>query len=213
MSPINNAITQNATSQAEINGQVALDLLMDGNKRFLDKQTLTRNHHQQVNETGGGQWPFAIVLSCIDSRVPTEIVFDQGVGDIFNAKVAGNFVNADILGSMEYAVKFAGSKLILVMGHTSCGAVKGACDDLKAGNLTHLLSNIRPAVEQTSSPNGEAETSANIEYVNNVAVQNVKNTLENIINDSEIIAELVNNGSIKLAGAMYDVKTGKVSMI
>ena len=146
---IDNAQTQSADSQAVINPQMAIDLLKAGNKRFTVRQPLHRDLVGQVNQTATGQYPFAVILSCIDSRIPTEIIFDQGVGDIFNARVAGNFINQDILGSMEFACAVAGSKLIVVMGHTSCGDVKGACDNVELGNLTAMLDKLMPAVDST----------------------------------------------------------------
>ena len=139
--------THNKESQSTITPQIALDILKDGNKRFVSNLKLNRNLLQQVNETQDGQWPFAVVLSCIDSRTSAELIFDQGLGDVFSVRIAGNIVNEDILGSMEFACKVAGSKLIVVLGHTKCGAVKGACDYVEMGNLTALLSKIRPAVD------------------------------------------------------------------
>ncbi len=165
----------------------------------------------KVRATAEDQYPFAIVLSCIDSRIPTEILFDKGVGDIFNARIAGNFVNQDILGSMEFACAVAGSKLIVVMGHTSCGAVKGACDHVELGNLTAMLKNLEPAVEATPTSPGEERSSANLDFVNRVARTNVEMTLDRILKDSPVLNELFEKGQIGLAGAMYDVASGKVS--
>jgi carbonic anhydrase len=210
---INNAQAQTPESQASITPQAALDLLKKGNDRFLNKTPLDRNYEDQINATSTGQYPFAVVLSCIDSRVPTEIIFDQGIGDIFNAGVAGNFVNEDILGSMEFACKFAGVKLVVVMGHTSCGAVKGACDDAKAGNLTKLLEKIKPAVAATTTAEGEERNSGNIDFVNRVAVKNVELTIENIHKHSPILKEMYDEGKIEIVPAMYNVGNGKVEFL
>ena len=147
---------QNATSQAEMTPASALEALRAGNDRFLAGQATERNLMQQVEQTTGGQWPFAVVLSCIDSRAPAELLFDQGIGDVFNIRIAGNFANEDILGSMEFACKVAGAKLILVLGHTACGAIKGACDSVELGNLTGMLKKLRPAVDATAEPSDPA---------------------------------------------------------
>ncbi len=204
-------ITQTAQSQGLISPEQAVELLKEGNERFVQKKQLNRDLLQQVEETAGGQYPFAAVVSCIDSRIPTEVVFDQGIGDIFNARVAGNIVNEDILGSLEFACKLAGAKAIIVMGHTSCGAVKGACDDAKLGNLTQMLGKIKPAVEQTTTAEGEDRNSGNIEFVNNVASKNVELTIENITSQSAVLKEMADNGEITIVGAMYDVKTGLIT--
>ncbi|MCG8582122.1 MAG: carbonic anhydrase [Bacteroidales bacterium] len=204
-------ITQTAQSQASITPTQAIELLKDGNQRFVEKKQLNRDLLVQVEETAGGQYPFAAVVSCIDSRIPTEVVFDQGIGDIFNARVAGNIVNEDILGSLEFACKLAGAKAIVVMGHTACGAVKGACDDAKLGNLTQMLGKIKPAVEQTKTGEGEARNSGNIQFVNNVASKNVELTIENIKSQSTVLKEMTDNGEITIVGAMYDVKTGLIT--
>ncbi len=207
---MDNKITQTATSQSEITPGKALDFLKDGNKRFLEKKPLSRDLIQQVNETASGQFPFAAIVSCIDSRIPTEVVFDQGIGDVFNARVAGNIVNEDILGSLEFACKLAGSKLIVVLGHTSCGAVKGACDNAQLGNLTTLLAKIKPAVDEIKTPSGVERNSSNLSFVNDVAEKNVELTIQNIKDQSEVLKEMNANGDINIIGAMYDVKTGKV---
>ena len=208
-----NMQTQTADSQAALSPAMAVALLKDGNKRFLDGNTLNRNLHQQVADTASGQYPFAAVVSCIDSRIPTEVVFDQGIGDIFNARVAGNFVNEDILGSLEFACKLAGSKVIVVMGHTSCGAVKGACDHAELGNLTQMLDKIMPAVDGTSTAEGEARNSSNGDFVNRVAVKNVELTISNLKSMSPVLNEMLENGEIDVVGAMYDVKDGSVSFL
>ena len=208
---IKNEKTQTVETQAKITPQVAVNLLKDGNNRFVNNNPLNRNLQEQVQQTATGQYPFATVVSCIDSRIPTEVIFDQGIGDIFNARVAGNFVNKDILGSLEFACKLAGSKVIVVMGHTSCGAVKGACDHAKLGNLTQMLDKIMPAVDAIKTPEGTDRSSANLDFVNQVAVKNVEFTIENIKTQSSVLNEMYENGEIDIVGAMYDVKTGMVS--
>jgi carbonic anhydrase len=190
----------------------ALQMLKEGNTRFTSDNMIHRDLLAQVDQTGSGQYPFAAVVSCIDSRIPTEIVFDQGVGDIFNARVAGNFVNTDILGSLEFAAKVAGSKAIIVMGHTECGAVKGACDNVKLGNLTPMLANILPAVEGVTDVPGE-RSSGNAEFVQQVADLNVELTIDKIMSDSEILKEMYDNGELAIVGAMYDVHSGKVTFM
>ncbi|MBS2211593.1 hypothetical protein KEM09_09280 [Carboxylicivirga mesophila] len=204
-------VTQTAQSQASITPDMAVELLKAGNKRFVENKGLQRDLLQQVNQTADGQFPFAAVVSCIDSRIPTEVVFDQGIGDIFNARVAGNIVNEDILGSLEFACKISGSKAIVVMGHTSCGAVKGACDNAQLGNLTQMLDKIKPAVELTPTADGEARDSNNTEFVNQVADKNVELTIENIKKNSEVLNEMHQQGEIALIGAMYDVNTGEIT--
>ncbi len=199
-------------TQATVTPAKALQFLKEGNERFQNNLKAHRNLLEQVNDTREGQWPFATVLSCIDSRVSAELVFDQGLGDIFSVRIAGNFVNQDILGSMEFASKLAGTKLLVVLGHTSCGAVKGACDNAELGNLTAMLKKIKPAVEAVKSPSDPAQrTSANIEFVDSVAEMNVKLTIDRIMNESEVIAELVNAGELDVVGAMYDISSGAVT--
>jgi carbonic anhydrase len=210
---VDNSRTQTKISQAQINPKIALGLLKNGNERFLNNLSLKRSFSAQIIETSSGQYPFAVILSCIDSRIPTEIVFDQGIGDIFNARIAGNFVNEDILGSMEFACKLAGSKLIVVMGHTSCGAVKGACDAAKLGNLTQMLEKIQPAVTATTTKSGEDRSSGNLDFVNRVALENVKMTITDITDKSEVLHEMKMEGSIDIVGAMYNVASGKVDFI
>ena len=208
-----NSYTQTKASQSSVSPKDALQMLKDGNKRFLDKKPMQRNFDEQVQMTAGGQFPFASVVSCIDSRIPTEIVFDQGIGDIFNARIAGNFVNEDILGSLEFASKLAGSKLIVIMGHTACGAVKGACDHAELGNLTAMLEKIKPALNEVKTAEGVDRSSANIDFVNDVAVANVKLTIEKLKKDSPVLNEMIQNGEIDVVGAMYDVKSGEVSFL
>lgn len=205
---------QTKASQDAISPAKALELLKEGNQRFTAKQQVERNLNLQVEQTSTGQFPFATVLSCIDSRVPAELVFDQGIGDIFSVRIAGNFVNADILGSMEFASKLAGTKLILVLGHTVCGAVKGACDHAELGNLTAMLDNIAPAVEAITEPENAADrTSANIDFVNAVGTKNVELTIDRIREESPVLAEMEQAGEIQIIGGMYDIATGKVNFL
>ena len=203
---------QTKETQAALGHGQIIDMLKEGNARFIDNKKLDRNLQQQVHETTGGQFPFATVLSCIDSRIPVETIFDQGIGDLFSVRIAGNFVNDDILGSMEFACKLAGSKVLLVMGHTACGAVKGACDNAELGKLTGMLDKIKPAVQAVENPKeASARTSANLDFVNEVARKNVALTLEAIRKGSEVLATMEAKGEIQLIGAMYDVATGEVS--
>jgi carbonic anhydrase len=196
--------------QDAITPTIALQLLRDGNKRFVNNLKLNRNLLNQANETSNGQHPFAVILSCIDSRTSAEIIFDQGLGDIFSVRIAGNIVNEDILGSMEYGCKIAGAKIIVVLGHTKCGAIKGACDHIKMGNLSGLIQKIEPAVnEETITV--ENRTSSNSRFVENVAKINVQRTVNEIIKRSPIIAEMVENGTINIVGGMYDITLGTVT--
>ena len=205
---------QTKASQDAITPAKALELLKEGNQRFTTKQQVERDLNLQVEQTSTGQFPFATVLSCIDSRVPAELVFDQGIGDIFSVRIAGNFVNSDILGSMEFASKLAGTKLILVLGHTACGAVKGACDHAELGNLTGMLDNIAPAVDAIVEPTAAAErTSANIDFVNAVGTKNVELTIDRIREESPVLAEMEQAGEIQIVGGMYDIATGKVNFL
>ncbi|MGD8347499.1 MAG: carbonic anhydrase family protein [Lysobacterales bacterium] len=203
---------QTADSQSALTPSDALNLLKEGNERFLSGEMINRDLPAQVAATASGQFPHSVVLSCIDSRVPPELVFDQGLGDIFSPRVAGNFVDEELLGSMEFAAAVAGSKVIVVLGHTECGAVKGACDDVKLGNLTATLANIRPAVEAVSGIPGE-RNSKNKAFVDAVAHQNVKMTVDNILDRSLVLRELVDKGRLMVVGAMYDVATGKVTFM
>ena len=187
----------------------ALAELIDGNKRFIENSKLDRNFDEQVQVTSKGQYPFAVVLSCIDSRVPAEVVFDQGIGDIFSVRVAGNIINEDVLGSMEYSCKVAGSKVLMVMGHTKCGAVNAACNGVELGNITPLLDKIQPAVNQIKD--GDNEMSA--EAIEEVAELNVKLAIERIKAESPILAEMESNGEIKIVGSIYDVHNGAVNLI
>lgn len=198
-------------TQSTMTPKKALDFLKEGNQRFQNNLKANRNLLEQVNDTSEGQFPFATILSCIDSRVSAELVFDQGLGDIFSVRIAGNFVNEDILGSMEFACKLAGTKLIVVLGHTSCGAIKGACDDAKMGNLTKLIEKITPAVKAVSEPKDSSlRNSQNLEFVDNVSKRNVELTIERIHKESPILTEMEKNGEILIVGAMYDINTGEV---
>jgi carbonic anhydrase len=198
-------------TQATMTPEKSLRYLKEGNLRFQNNLKANRNLLEQVNDTSDGQFPFATILSCIDSRVSAELVFDQGLGDIFSVRIAGNFVNEDILGSMEFASKLAGTKLIVVLGHTACGAVKGACDDAKLGNLTSMLAKIKPAVQAVKEPEDpKYRNSKNSDFVDNVAAKNVQLTIDRILNESPVLAEMQNKGEIKIIGAMYDINTGAV---
>ena len=205
---------QTKETQSALNPTSAIELLKEGNIRFVENKKANRDLLEQVKQTTNGQYPFATILSCIDSRVSAELVFDQGVGDIFSARVAGNIVNEDILGSMEFACKLAGTKVIVVLGHTSCGAVKGACDDAKMGNLTILLHKIKPAVRAITEPaETDQRTSKNLGFVNNVAEENVRLTIEDIRSLSPVLKGMEDTGEIAIVGAMYDIADGKVHFL
>ena len=198
-------------TQTTMTPQKSLHYLKEGNIRFQNNLKANRNLLEQVNDTCEGQFPFATILSCIDSRVSAELVFDQGLGDIFSVRIAGNFVNEDILGSMEFGCKIAGTKLIVVLGHTSCGAVKGACDDAKLGNLTKLLAKIKPAVNAVVEPRIQSQrNSNNLEFVDSVAEKNVYLTIDNIRTESPVLDEMEKNGEVIIIGAMYNVNSGVV---
>ncbi|MEG0852057.1 MAG: carbonic anhydrase family protein [Flavobacterium sp.] len=198
--------------QAKLTPDQVLQEFIDGNKRFQSGVTTTRDHTEQVRKSAPGQFPKAVVLSCLDSRVPVEDVFDQGLGDIFVGRVAGNFVNEDLLGSMEFACKVAGAKLVLVMGHQHCGAVKGAIDDVKLGNITAMLAKIKPAVKMSQDFSGE-KTSKNDEFVKQVSENNVKYALQQIREKSPILKEMEDKGEIKIVGAFYRLTDGKLEFI
>lgn len=200
---------QTKDSQAAMTPQQALEELREGNARFVAGTPLTRNFPAEVKATASGQYPFAVVLSCLDSRQPIEIVFDQSIGDIFSARVAGNVLNDDILGSMEFACKVSGAKLIAVVGHSNCGAIKGAIDDVQLGNLTGLLTKIKPAIDAVPG-DGQPRTSKNSEFVNAVAEANVRLVMKEISERSPILREMLDKGEIGLVGGMYDLSTGKV---
>jgi len=201
-------------TQAAISPNAAIEILKEGNKRFVASNMADRDLLEQVNDTASGQYPFATILSCIDSRVSAELIFDQGVGDIFSARVAGNIVNEDLLGSIEFACKLAGTKIVVVLGHTACGAVKGACDDAKMGNLTILLDKIKPAVNAVAEPSDpDMRNSKNIDFVNEVVLKNVHLTVENTRRMSPVLKEMEDNGEIKIVGAMYDIANGEVTFL
>lgn len=196
--------------QEAITPTIALHLLQEGNKRFVNNLKVNRNLLQQVNETSDGQHPFAIILSCIDSRTSVELIFDQGLGDVFSARIAGTIINEDILGSMEFACKVAGAKIIVILGHSKCGAIKGACDHVEMGNLTALLSKIRTAVsaEKTILEN---RTSSNEEFVEKVTTINTQKTVLAIMERSPILKELIEQGKCGIIGGHHDISTGEVS--
>ncbi|RKR83545.1 carbonic anhydrase [Mucilaginibacter gracilis] len=202
--------TQSKETQGSLNPATALQILKEGNQRFVNNLKANRNLLQQVNETSAGQFPFATILSCIDSRTSAELIFDQGLGDVFSIRIAGNILNEDILGSMEFATKVVGTKIIIVLGHTKCGAIVGACNHVELGNLTTLLNKIQPAIvsEQTITGN---RTGTNAEFVNKVTDIHVRLTIDRIRRESPIVAELENQGNIKIIGGMYDVETGIVT--
>lgn len=196
--------------QSAITPSIALALLQEGNKRFINNLKINRNLLQQVNETSNGQHPLAIILSCIDSRTSVELIFDQGLGDVFSVRIAGTIINEDILGSMEYACKVAGTKIIVVLGHTKCGAIKGACDNIEMGSLTALLSKIHPAV---SAENTEREnrTSSNHVFVDKVSAINVRRTVYAVMDRSPILKELIETGQCGIIGGIHDISTGRVT--
>jgi|TARA_B110000090_G_scaffold104003_1_gene116753 carbonic anhydrase len=196
------------STQEQITPTAALQMLIDGNARFVQNKMIQRDLQEQIADTSEGQFPFAAILSCIDSRVPAEIVFDQGIGDVFSARVAGNIVNEDVLGSIEYACKVAGSKIVVVMGHTKCGAVTAACNNVELGNITALLSKIKPAVKKYSTGVEMDE-----ETIERVAVQNVLFSIEAMKSDSPILAEMVESNEILIVGAIYNVSNGQVKFI
>ena len=196
--------------QDAVTPDMVMKRFQSGDMRFVSGKPLRQNQVKKVKATAVGQYPLASVLSCIDSRAPAEMVFDQGIGDLLNARVAGNIVNEDILGSLEFAHRVAGAKLLVVMGHTSCGAIKGACDDAKLGNLTGLLSKIKPAAAAVTADIKD-RSSKNVAFVEMVAENNVKMTLETIREKSPILRGMEQKGEIKIVGAMYDIKTRKVT--
>ena len=198
--------------QARLTPQAVLDELLAGNQRFIKDDLTQRNHSLRIREAYAGQFPKAVILSCLDSRIPVEDVFDRGIGDIFVARVAGNFVNEDILGSMEFACHVAGAKLIMVLGHTHCGAVKAAIDDVRLGNITPMLAKIRPAIERGRPFEGR-KASDNPAYVAHVCRENVRLAVEAVRERSEILRKLEADGAIKIVGAYYDLGSGEVSLL
>jgi carbonic anhydrase len=189
-----------------------LSALKQGNQRFVSGTVTSRDHSAQVRDAANGQFPKAMVLSCVDSRIPVEDVFDRGIGDVFVARVAGNFENTDILGSMEFATKISGAKLVLVLGHGSCGAIKAAIDNAQLGNITAMLENIKPAVESQAGYAGE-HSSSNPEFVHLVTEANVRLTMDNIRERSPILSDLEKQGQLKIVGGLYDMHTGKIEFL
>lgn len=200
--------TQTKQTLSTMTPDKALEMLKAGNQRFVENKQEKRNFAEQIAQTSEGQYPFAVVLGCVDSRVPPEVVFDLGIGDIFGIRIAGNFVNEDILGSMEFATKVVGSKHILVLGHTSCGAIQGAKDQVELGNLTGLLNKLQPAVKAAKETNTGGDPD-----INEIAEMNVQLTIEQVKQQSPILRELWENGEIGISGGMYDVYTGKVTFL
>ncbi|WP_442591843.1 carbonic anhydrase family protein [Pedobacter sp. AW31-3R] len=201
--------THSKETQSSLTPDLALEILKEGNERFVNNLKANRNLLQQVNETSAGQFPFATILSCMDSRTSAELIFDQGLGDIFSIRIAGNVLNDDILGSMEFATKVVGTKIIVVLGHTKCGAIVGACNNVKMGNLTGLLEKVMPAIESEQVTLVDRNGS-NASFVNNVSELNVKLTIDRIRKESQIVQELEEQNAIKILGALYDVDNGKV---
>jgi carbonic anhydrase len=198
-----------AEEQKALTPDMVIQSLKDGNRRFMNNSITARDHSAMVRNASAGQYPKAVILSCLDSRIPVEDVFDKGIGDLFVARVAGNFVNTDILGSMEFGCKVSGAKVILVVGHESCGAIKAAIDHVKLGNITGMLKNIEPAVAKSQDFKGD-KTSSNPDFVEYVSKNNVLNTIETIRQKSPILKEMEDKGEIKIAGAYYSLKTGEV---
>lgn len=208
-SSVTDQVTMSKEKQQAITPQQALQKLKDGNTRFVTGKPLMRNLQKQTAITAKGQYPYAVILGCVDSRASAELIFDAGLGDFFSARIAGNFVNTDILGSMEFACKVAGAKMIVVMGHSKCSAIKGACDNVELGNLTHLISEIKPSVESVKNVEGD-RNSKNDAFVQAVANENVKLAITEIQEKSPILAEMQKKGEIIIVGAMQDLDTGKV---
>jgi carbonic anhydrase len=203
--------TQTKDTQHHLSPNKALNILVDGNQRFVSNLRYNRNLLQQVNDTSDGQFPFAIVLSCIDSRTSAELIFDQGLGDIFSVRIAGNVLNEDILGSMEFACNVAGSKLVMVLGHTKCGAVKGACAHVEMGHLTGLLEKIQPSVEKVQNEYGDSLDKD--QFIEEVSRENVLLHMEDVLKRSSILRTLYKEGKIGVVGGMYSVETGEVEII
>ena len=197
-------------TQEELTPDLALELLKGGNERFVNNIKAHRNLLQQVNETSAGQFPFAAILSCIDSRTSAELIFDQGLGDVLSIRIAGNILNEDILGSMEFSCKLAGSKLILVLGHTNCGAITGACNNIVLGNITGLLNKIKPAIELETETKTN-RTDKNVAFLRNVTINNVFITVKKVREQSCILREMEETKQIKIVGGLYDVDTGQVT--
>lgn len=201
-------LTQTKQTLSAMTPDKALEMLKAGNQRFVENKQEKRSYSEQIAQTSEGQYPFAVVLGCVDSRVPPEVVFDLGIGDVFGIRIAGNFVNEDILGSMEFATKVVGSKHILVLGHTSCGAIQGAKDQVELGNLTGLVNKLQPAVKAAKESSKDDDLD-----INDIAEMNVQLTIEQIKQQSPILHELWENGEIGISGGMYDVSTGEVTFL
>lgn len=204
-------------TQATITPERALEILKEGNERFVQNLKANRDLLSQVNDTRAGQWPFAVILSCIDSRTSAELIFDQGLGDIFSVRIAGNFANRDILGSMEFGCNVAGSKLVVVLGHSKCGALKGGLDaaairEMGMENLSHLVDHFNPIIEEIINE-GEERSSKNDDLLERLNVQNVKQTIADIRSQSATLNQLEKDGKIKIVGANYNVETGIVSWL
>lgn len=208
--PVSHVMTKE--EQQKLTPDEVLKQFIEGNKRFHSGNSTIRNHSEQVRKAVPGQYPKAVVISCLDSRVPVEDVFDQGLGDVFVGRVAGNFINEDLLGSIEFACKVAGAKLVLVMGHQHCGAVKGAIDNVQLGNITKMLEKIKPAVKLSESFEGE-KTSSNELYVKHVAENNVRHSISQIRNNSPILKEMEEKGEIKIVGAFYRLTDGTLEFV
>ena len=201
-----------AEDQAKLTPDGVIASLKEGNQRFTQNKLTPRNYAEQVRKSGDGQYPKAVILSCLDSRIPVELVFDEGIGDAFVARIAGNFVNTDILGSMEYGCKVSGAKVILVLGHEHCGAIKSAIDGVKLGNITAMLEKIKPAIKKSSAYTGD-KSSKNYEYVDLVCRNNVLHTIDEIKAKSPILKEMADHGKIKIVGAIYELGTGEVKFL
>ncbi|MBX2940517.1 MAG: carbonic anhydrase [Ferruginibacter sp.] len=201
--------THSKETQSSLTPELAFQILKEGNERFVKNLKANRNLLQQVNETKEGQFPFATILSCMDSRTSAELIFDQGLGDIFSIRIAGNILNDDILGSMEFGTKVVGTKIILVLGHTKCGAIVGACNGVELGSLTGLLHKVQPAIVEETSVQ-ENRNGSNTEFVNKVTIHHVRLTMQAIQARSEIIRTLVAEGKVSIVGGVYNVESGVV---
>lgn len=202
----------NIEDQKSLTPELALSFLKEGNKRFIANLKAHSGLLEQVNETKSGQFPFAIILSCIDSRTSAELIFDQGLGDIFSVRIAGNVLNEDIIGSMEFACKLAGSKLIVVLGHSHCGAITGACKGTELGHLTNLLAKVKPSIQYVEEHNHELDIQSK-EAVDLVAFHNVEYTIEHLLEKSDVLSQMHKNGEIGIVGAFYKVETGEVDFV
>ncbi|TDS50951.1 carbonic anhydrase [Myroides indicus] len=202
----------NVEDQKSLTPQLALSFLKEGNKRFVANLKAHSNLLEQVNETKNGQFPFAVILSCIDSRTSAELIFDQGLGDIFSVRIAGNVLNDDIIGSMEYACKLAGSKLIVVLGHSRCGAITGACHGTELGHLTDLLAKVKPSIEYVENTHNDIDIKSQ-EGIDLVTVHNVDYTIDHILDKSPVLKAMFEEGEIGIVGAFYQVETGEVNFM